>query len=110
MSIPSTEGTYQVEAFTQRVSRCVVFMFTQSPNGTLSVGTGFLVQYRERKYFVSALHNFFYNDGGREQVIRCWEAARFKFRDASPIGFVESSRLCTQDYFLGQRQCEDVPW
>ena len=96
MSIPSSEGRHQVEAFTQRVSQSVVFMFTQSPNGKISVGTGFLVQYRERKYFVSALHNFFYGDGGREQVIRCWEAARFKFRDVSQIGFVESLNFAVE--------------
>lgn len=96
MSVPTTEGKYQVEAFTHRVSRSVVFMFTQSPNDKLSVGTGFLVQFRGRRYFVSALHNFFYDDGGREQVIRCWDAARFKFRDAPPIGFVESLNFAVQ--------------
>ena len=39
---------------------------------------------------VSASHNFFNDQGGRDQVIRSWGATRFGFRDDSLLERVES--------------------
>ena len=93
----SEQGKQEVQAFVHRISRFVVFFHTVAPAelapATLyesSVGTGFLVQYRGRKYFVSALHNFFYEEGGLRGVAASWEAARFKFRGSQPINFEDS--------------------
>src|ERR1035438_566507 len=63
----SKQGEHEVHAFTHNIGPFVVFFhniapaeLTQGQPPASSVGTGFLVQFRGRKYFVSALHNFFY--------------------------------------------------
>lgn len=86
MSTPSNEGRHQVEAFVDSISRSLVFVVIQS-NGKVSNGTAVLVQYRGRRFIVSALHVF--NEPGLEIRAR-WNAARFRFRDPAPINFHES--------------------
>lgn len=88
---PTPEGEHQVDALTQRFTRAVGFFIVPTPSeGKPSPGTGLLVQFQGKKYLVSALHNFFHDVGGKDQVIRSWEAIRFEFRDDSPLGRVES--------------------
>jgi hypothetical protein len=88
---PTPEGKNQVEALTQRFTKAVgYFIVPHVQDGTASPGTGLLVQFRGKRYFVSASHNFFNDAGGRDQAIRSWEAARFGFRDEAPLGRVES--------------------
>ncbi len=88
---PSTEGRHQVDAMVQRINRMVVFCIVPTPrNEGPSSGTGVLVRLRGKQYFVSALHNFFYDFGGREQVVRSLLATRFRFHNGSPLGNVES--------------------
>jgi hypothetical protein len=88
---PTPEGKHQVDALTQRFTRAVGFFIVPTPSeGKPSPGTGLLVQFRGKKYLVSALHNFFHDIGGKGQVIRSWEATRFKFRDNAPLERVES--------------------
>lgn len=92
---PSVEGRHQLTALLQRFSRPVGFLITPIPGtGEPSPGTGLLVQFRDKKYFVSALHNFFYDiapwNERIAQVVQSWGATRFKFRDDSPVGQVES--------------------
>jgi len=88
---PSSEGRHQVDAIIQRISKAVGFFIVPTP-GTEepSSGTGTLVQWQGTKYFVSALHCFFHDMGGNEQVIRSWNAARFRFRDEHQLGRTES--------------------
>ncbi len=94
---PSSEGRHQVDAIIQRISKSIVFFIVPTP-GTAepSPGTGTLVQFQSRKYFVSALHCFFDDVGGNEQVIRSWNAARFKFRDEHLLGRTESLHKAVQ--------------
>ena len=88
---PTPQGKHQVDALTQRFSRAVGFFISPTPTeGKPSPGTGLLVQFRGKKYLVSALHNFFHDLGGKDQVIQSWEATRFKFRDDAPLEGVES--------------------
>lgn len=97
LSAPSPEGRHQVDAIIQRVSRAIGFFIVPTPGaGEPSPGTGTLVQLRKRKYFVSALHCFFHDVGGAEQVMRSWTAARFKFRDEVPLGRTESLHEAAQ--------------
>jgi hypothetical protein len=63
---------------------------TQGKPAESSVGTGFLVQFRGRKYFVSALHNFFYKECALAGVIASWEAAKFKLRGTQPVNFEDA--------------------
>ncbi len=94
---PSSEGRHQVDAIIQRISKSIVFFIVPTP-GTAepSPGTGTLVQFQSRKYFVLALHCFFDDVGGNEQVIRSWNAARFKFRDEHLLGRTESLHKAVQ--------------
>lgn len=94
---PSPEGRHQVDAVLQRVSKAIGFFIVPTPGTEKpSPGTGTLVQFRGRTYFVSALHCFFHDIGGDEQVIQSWNAARFKFRDAYPLGRTESLHEAAQ--------------
>lgn len=61
----------------------------QPTDGKPSPGTGLLVRLRGMPYFVTALHNFFHDFGGMDQVLRSWSETRFKFRE-SEIGRTES--------------------
>ena len=88
---PSSEGRYQVDAIIQRISKAVVFFLVPTPGtGSPSSGTGTLVEWQRTKFFVSALHCFFDDMGGTEQVIRSWNATRFGFRDEHGLGRTES--------------------
>jgi len=90
---PTPEGKHQVDAFTQRFSRTIgIFIVPMPDMGTPSPGTGFLAQFRGKRYFITALHNFFYDevDKDRDRVMRLWEATRFLFRDESTLQSVES--------------------
>jgi hypothetical protein len=93
MPDPSEQGSLEVQAFIHRIRPFVVFF---APVGQIAeqssgaVGTGFLVQFRGHKYFVSALHNFFYEESGQPGVIRSWEASRFKFPDPQPVNFEDA--------------------
>jgi hypothetical protein len=88
---PTPEGKHQIDALTQRFSRGVGFFIVPTPSeGKPSPGTGLLGQFRGKEYLVSALHNFFHDVGGKDQVIQSWEATRFKFRDDAPLDRVES--------------------
>jgi len=94
---PSPEGRHQVDALIQRISKAIGFFILPTPESRKpSPGTGTLVQFRGRKYFVSALHCFFHDIGGNKQVIESWNAARFKFRDANPLGRTESLHEAVQ--------------
>lgn len=94
---PSPEGKHQFSAFIQRISRAIGFFIVPTPGtAASSPGTGLLVQLRGRYYFVSALHCFFHDIGGNEQVIESWTAARFKFRDDDPLGQTESLNEAVQ--------------
>lgn len=91
LTAPTPEGKHQVAAFVQRFTRAVgIFIVPNPQDGSASSGTGFLVQLNGKKYFVSASHNFFNDAGGRDQVIKSWEATRFGFRDGTPLESVES--------------------
>lgn len=88
---PSSEGRYQVDAIIQRISKAVGFFIVPTPiMGSPSSGTGTLVEWQGTKFFVSALHCFFHDMGGTEQVIRSWNATRFGFRDEQGLGRTES--------------------
>jgi hypothetical protein len=88
---PSTEGKYQLEAMIQRISQAIGFFVVPTPGTSEpSPGTGVLVQLQGRKYFVSALHCFFHDVGGNEQVVQSWNATRFRFRNGQPLGSTES--------------------
>jgi hypothetical protein len=90
------KGRHQVDAFIQRISLAVgTFVVPVPGTGKPSAGTGVLVQLRDRKYFVSALHCFF-PESGDEQVIQSWNAARFKFRDDQPMGRIENLHEAVQ--------------
>ncbi len=96
MPDPSEQGTLEVQAFIHRVRPFVVFLAPVaqvSEQSSGAVGTGFLVQFRRRKYFVSALHNFFYKEFGLPGVIRSWESSRFKFPDSQPVNFEDARTL-----------------
>jgi hypothetical protein len=89
--VPTPEGRNQLEALTQRFTKAVgFFIVPPRHDGSASPATGFLVQFRGKNYFVSASHNFFNDQGGRDQVIRSWGATRFGFRDDSLLERVES--------------------
>ncbi len=91
---PSPEGSHQVDAFVQRFSKAVCFLIAPDPtDGSASPATAFLVQFKGQKYVVTALHNFFHDVGGKEQVIQSWEATRFGFRDLSSLERVESMNV-----------------
>jgi hypothetical protein len=80
-----------MEAMIQKISKAVGFFLVPDPNmGTPSSGTGTLVQWQGTKYFVSALHCFFHDSGGDDQVIRSWNATRFAFPSARQFGRTES--------------------
>ena len=88
---PTPEGKHQVDALTQRFSRAVGFFIVPTPNdGKPSPCTVLRVQLRGKKDLVSAVHNFVHYVGGKDQVVRSWEATRFKFRDEAPLESVES--------------------
>jgi hypothetical protein len=88
---PSSEGRYQVDAIIQRISKAVGFFIVPTPGTeSPSSGTGTLVEWQGTKFFVSALHCFFHDMGGTEQVIRSWNATRFGFRDEHGLGRTES--------------------
>jgi hypothetical protein len=88
---PSSEGRYQVDAIIQRISKAVGFFIVPTPStGSPSSGTGTLIEWQGTKFFVSALHCFFHDMGGTEQVIRSWNATRFGFRDEHGLGRTES--------------------
>jgi hypothetical protein len=97
MTDPSKQGEQEVKAFIHRIGPIVVFLHTVSPQESAqgksesSVGTGFLVQFRGCKYFVSALHNFFYKESGLAGVKASWESARFKFHGKMPVNFEDAS-------------------
>ncbi len=94
---PSPEGRHQVEAIVQRISKAIGFFIVPTPGTTEpSSGTGTLVQWQGTKYFVSALHCFFHDIGGNEQVIRSWNATRFRFRDEHQLGRTESLNEAVQ--------------
>jgi hypothetical protein len=95
MPDPSEQGALEVQAFIHRVRPFVVFFAPvgQAPeHSSGAVGTGFLVQFRGRKYLISALHNFFYKESGLPGVIQSWESSRFKFPDPQPVNF-EDARI-----------------
>lgn len=88
---PSPEGRNQVDAIIQRISKAVVFLLVPTPDsGAPSSGTGTLVEWKGKKFLVSALHCFFHDLGGTAQVIRSWNATRFGFRDERGLGRTES--------------------
>jgi len=88
---PSSEGRHQIDAIIQRISKAVGFFLVPTPDtGMPSSGTGTLVEWQGTKFFVSALHSFFDDMGGTEQVIRSWNATRFGFRDEHGLGRTES--------------------
>jgi hypothetical protein len=97
MPDPSAQGEQEVQAFAHRIGPFIVFFHTLAPAeltqgkpAESSVGTGFLVQFQGRKYFVSALHNFFYKECALTGVIASWEAAKFKFRGTQPVNFEDA--------------------
>ena len=91
---PSAEGSHQMDAFVQRFSKAVCFFIAPVPtDGSASPATALLVQFKGQKYLVTALHNFFHDLGGKEQVIQSWQATRFGFRDQSPLERVESMNV-----------------
>jgi hypothetical protein len=91
---PSPEGSHQMDAFVQRFSKAVCFFIAPVPtDGSASPATALLVLFKDQKYLVTALHNFFHDLGGKEQVIQSWQVTRFGFRDQSPLERVESMNV-----------------
>jgi hypothetical protein len=88
---PTPEGRHQVDAFVQRFMRAVGFFIVPMPNDEKpSPATGLLVQFRGKKYLISALHNFFYEEGGKDQVVWSWGNTRFRFCDGDSFERIES--------------------
>lgn len=86
MGTPSAEGAHELQAFTDVISRSLVYVVIDF-DGYLSNGTAVLVKYNDRVYIASALHVF---GDDPQDVSKYWAAARFRFRDAGPIKHHES--------------------